>query len=173
MRIFSLARPNPSPPRPQAFEKPFFARLASFLSLTCACLAVSGASCPWLSYSGDSLSSAFSLYLFKFCRGGTCADLRVDVAYILANQGETMNASIAAAQVGAEFKVAAAFFYLAFIFLIFSTVAGVAVMAGKGNGGAKLALSVLSALFLFIAEVTAANWVRTPTHHTNHPPIMF
>ena len=61
---------------------------------------------------------------------------------------------------GAEFKVAAAMFYIAFIFLLLSSAVGVAVAAGKGSGKAKLTLSGFAALLLFIGEVTAANWVR-------------
>lgn len=141
-------------------EKRAIANLASFLSLTCACLAVSGASCPWLSFTGDSTVGSVSIFLFKYCQAGTCTDLKVDIASVLANPAATMSASIVAAKVGAEFKVAAAMFYIAFIFLLLSSAVGVAVAAGKGSGKAKLALSGFAALLLFIGEVTAANWVR-------------
>ena len=134
--------------------------MASFLSLTCACLAVSGASCPWLSFAGDAVTSAVTIGLFKYCSGGKCEDIKVDLASLSTASQPFISASIVAAMAGAELKVAAAMFYLAFIFLLFSTAAGVAVMAGKGSGKAKLLLSAFSALLLFIGEVIAANWVR-------------
>ena len=134
--------------------------MASFLSLTCACLAVSGASCPWLSFAGDAVTSAVTIGLFRYCSGGKCEDIKVDLASLSTASQPFISASIVAAMAGAELKVAAAMFYLAFIFLLFSTVAGVAVMAGKGSGKAKLLLSAFSALLLFIGEVIAANWVR-------------
>jgi len=128
-----------------------------------------------LSFAGDAVTSAVTIGLFKYCSGGKCEDIKVDLASLSTASQPFISASIVAAMAGAELKVAAAMFYLAFIFLLFSTAAGVAVMAGKGSGKAKLLLSAFSALLLFIGEVIAANWVRarplpSPPFSLSSPP---
>jgi hypothetical protein len=143
-------------------EKRIIARIATFLTVVCMSLAVSGATCPWLSYSGNPLIPPLTIGLFKYCEGTRCMDLKVDLAAVIAagvNQ-PPISVSSVAAEWQAQGQVSAAMFFLAFIFLFFSSAAGVWVMMGKSSGKVKLLLTTFSAVLLFIGEVIAATWVR-------------
>ena len=133
-------------------DKQVLARYATFLSATCACLAVAGAAVPWLSFQTSGLPT-ITIGLYQFCIGSSCVDLA---------QADTLSPL---ASNLCELKVSAAMFYIAFILLVFSSAAGLIILAGStacgcGDGKLKAVLSITSAVLLFIGEVTAGRVVR-------------